>query len=145
MKKEGATMKFFNERIENLMNVYDSYISACKHIDMAEVYNAIVNMPATQFWISDERAEVVVAAIMKGKDCLNEMRPLKREMFEEIYRRVVELKEKYPTMNLQELCALAVKQPAPKFYLTPGSAKIMICKAKKAWYKKKFDRLKNKR
>ena len=43
--------------------------------------------------------------------------------------------------SVSELCAMVVMQPAPKFYLTPGSAKMMVCKARKRWIKEKWKRL----
>ena len=41
----------------------------------------------------------------------------------------------------KELCAKVIAQPAPKFYLTPGSAKVMVCKARKQWIQEKWKRL----
>jgi hypothetical protein len=66
---------------------------------------------------------------------------LKKEMYEEIHTRVVALKSEYPELTISELCAKVIAQPAPKFYLTPGSAKMMICKAKKRWMQEKLRRL----
>ena len=62
-------------------------------------------------------------------------------MYEEIYRRVAIMREKHPDKTTSELCAMVVIQPAPKFYLTPGSAKIMVCKARKEWIRRKQLRL----
>ena len=42
---------------------------------------------------------------------------------------------------ISELCAKVIAQPAPKFYLTPGSAKVMVCKARKQWIQEKWKRL----
>lgn len=72
---------------------------------------------------------------------LNNMRPLKREMFEEIFSRVIAMKQKNPDMTISACCSVVVAQPAPKFYLTPGSAKIMVCKARKRWMREKMKRL----
>lgn len=54
-------------------------------------------------------------------------------MYEEIYNRVFKLQEECPELTISELCAKVIAQPAPKFYLTPGSAKVMVCKARKQW------------
>ena len=69
------------------------------------------------------------------------MWPLRKEMYEEIYARVLKLKVEYPDLTVSELCSKVIAQPAPKFYLTPGSAKMMICKAKKRWIQEKWKRL----
>lgn len=140
VKHVGANMEFSEERQENLMRVYDDYITSCEYIRMPEVYEYIANAPAERFYVSDIRAAVVVSDILQGKT-LSTMRPLKREMFEEICRRVVELKNIHPTWTMRKLCAFVVEQPAPKFYITPGSAKIMVCKARKQWIRNKLKRL----
>lgn len=134
-------MEYSKERSDDLMRAYDEYLASCDYIRMPEVYNNIVNMPSRRFWVSDIRAALVIAAMMRGEVRLNKMCASKREMYEEIYRRVAILREKYPLKTTSELCAMVVIQPAPKFYLTPGSAKIMICKARKEWIKRKLARL----
>lgn len=54
---------------------------------------------------------------MRGKPVLETMRSTKREMFEEIYKRVVALKEKHPDWHLCQLVFEVVNSPAPKFYM----------------------------
>ena len=140
MKHIGATMEFSEERMDDLMRAYDEYISSCDYIRMSEVYDRIVNMPSERFWVSDIRATNVICSMMRG--CmLGNMRPLKREMFEEIFNRVVSMRQKYPDMTVSACCSVVVAQPAPKFYLAPGSAKVMICKARKRWIREKMKRL----
>ena len=123
MKHIGSNMEFAQERLENLMRVYDNYITSCEYIKMPEVYKYIANAPADRFYVSDIRASIVVSDMLQGKP-LPSMRPQKREMFEEISRRVVKLREQHPTWTLRKLCTVVVEQPAPRFYITPGSAKI---------------------
>ena len=137
MKHKGALMEYAQERIDDLMRAHDEYISSCRYIRMPEVYSAIVNMPSRRFWVSDIRATLVVSAMMRSEMVLEGMWPLKREMYEEIHRRVIALREEYPHRTVSDLCAMVVQQPAPKFYLTPGSAKMMVCKARKEWRKRK--------
>lgn len=134
-------MEYSEERICDLMRAYDEYISSCKYIRMPDVYKNIVEMPSRRFWVSDIRVALVVSAIMRGEDVLNDMWPLKKEMYMEIHRRVIELAKDNPCMSIFELCSIVVAQPAPKFYLTPGSAKMMVCKARKRWIQEKWKRL----
>lgn len=141
MKHKGATMEYSEERKKDLMRVYDEYISSCDYIRMSDVYEGVVNMPSARFWVSDIRAALVVSAIMRGEAALDEMWPLRKEMYEEIYRRVLELRKMLPELSTSELCARVVEQPAPKFYLTAGSAKMIICKARKEWVKEKWKKL----
>ena len=133
-------MEYSAERMDDLMRAYDEYISSCAMVRMPEVYCAIVNMAAKRFYVSQTRAEKVLRDMMSGAD-ISGMRPVKREMFMEIKRRVEELMARKPKLSLGECCAIVVEQPAPKFYLSPGSAKIMVCKARKKWIRRKMERL----
>ena len=135
-KIAGSTLEYTEERITALMVEYDRYIASCGYIRMSEVFDHIVNQPCRRFWVSNIRAAVVIARMLKGGK-LKKMRPSKKEMFQEIFHRVCALKAAYPSMSLSRLVAEVVAQPAPKFYLTPSSAKIMVYKAKKEWYAKK--------
>lgn len=137
MKHKGALMEYSQQRSDDLMRAYDEYIASCDYIRMPDVYNNIVNMPARRFWVSDIRSALVISAMMRGEARLEKMCASKREMYEEIFRRVIILREQYPEKTTSELCAMVVMQPAPKFYITPGSAKIMVCKARKEWIRRK--------
>lgn len=133
-------MEYGDERIRDLMRAYDEYILSCEYIRMPDVYASIVNMKSRRFWVSDTRAVKVVYAMLRGASLKN-MRPLKREMFEEIMGRVMNLRSNRPELSISDCCSIVVAQPAPKFYLTPGSAKIMVCKARKKWVLEKLKRL----
>lgn len=142
MKQVGDKMEYAEERIRDLMRAHDEYIANCRYIRMNELYQTIVNRPSRRFWVSDIRAALVIAKIAKGeKDILDGMLPTKKEMYLEIYRRVQELQKKFPNKKISELCAMAVEQPAPKFYLAANSAKIMISKYRRQWKKEKLKRL----
>ncbi len=115
------------------MRAYHELIKSAQYILMPEIYRKVVDMPTRRFWISEGRAAIVISAMMKG-DTLENMGPLKREMYNEIYSRVIKLREKKPDLPIIQLVEMVVEQPAPKFYLTPGSAKVLICKIRKEWY-----------
>lgn len=140
-KSFGSTLECSDERIAALMNEYVRQLDCTSRINTREVFSRVVESPCSRFWVSGFRAAVVIAGMLKGDD-LSYMRPLKREMFHEIYSRVMKLREKHPDHSLFQLASMAVLQPAPKFYLSASSAKIMYYKAKKKWYRKKIDALK---
>lgn len=142
MKHKGANMEYAEERLSDLMRTYDEYISSCDYIRMPEVYAYIANAPAARFYVSDNRATIVVSAMLQDKQHIK-MRPLKFEMFQEICRRVLSLRELHPEWSLKMLCAEVVAQPAPKFYISPGSAKIMVCKGRRKWIREKLKRLRH--
>lgn len=139
-KITGSTLEYSDERIDALMSEYERYIASCKYIRMAEVFEYIVNQPCRRFWVSEIRAAVVIADMLKGNP-LNNMHSAKKEMFREIYNRVMTLRNKNPGMSIYQMVSTVIQQPAPKFYLSPSSAKIMFYKARKKWYQKKRQKL----
>lgn len=115
------------------MRAYHEDIAACRVIRLPEVWQRIACMPAARFYVSEERAAVVVSKMLKG-DRLETMRPLKREMYEEICRRVQLLLDIRPELSVSQCCMLVVNAPAPKFYMTPLSIRETIYKIKRQWY-----------
>ncbi len=139
MKPHGSRFEYEDQRNDNLMKVYHEIIVKANHVRMPDIYQMVANSPSRRFWVSEERAAIVVSAMMRG-DPLKRMRPLKREMYNEIYRRVMALRDENPKMPISQLVAQVVEQHAPKFYITPGSAKVLICKIRKEWYYRRTKR-----
>lgn len=135
MKKRGNKSAFEQHRNIDLMRAYRNEVQKAGNIFLPDLLRRVVNSPSVRFWVSPERAAIVIARIEKG-DTLPEMRPLRREMFMEIYRVTMELKKQYPDMPRSHLAEIAVFTPAPKFYMTPGSAKVIIHKIRKQKKKK---------
>ena len=133
MKNFGCKSEYHRERSSDLLQAYFRYLKSCDRVYMPDVFRCVVDMPATRFWVSVPRAAVVVTDIMRGDKVLY-MRPNKREMFFEIYRRVMKLRQHYPDWPLPRLVEAVITQPAPKFYLAPGSARVLILKARKQWF-----------
>ena len=133
MKPHGSHFEYEKQRNDDLMRAYHRHLTQANYVRMPDIYEKVANSPSRRFWVSEERAAIVVSAMMRG-DRLDNMRPLKREMYNEIYSRVMRLREDIPHMPISQLVARVVEQPAPKFYLTPGSAKVLICKIRKEWY-----------
>lgn len=139
MKYFGSVFECEQERKEDLMRAYHEQIIACDIIRMPDIFKRLVNMPSKRFWVSEERAAIVIASMLRG-DTLSKMRPTKREMFFEIYSRVLVIRKANPNMSVYEMVSKVVRQPAPKFYLTPDSAKVMFYKIKKQWFEKRMQR-----
>lgn len=136
MKYRGCILEFTHQRNDELMRAFREALDKRPFIDISEVSEVVVNMPCSRFWVSEERAMVVVSAILKGKPVLDTMRPTKREMFQEIYNRVCRLRQQQPDAPLFDLVMDVVNSPAPKFYMTPRSAMETIYKIKKGFYEK---------
>jgi hypothetical protein len=135
MKYFGSILEFTEERNNDLLRAYRRQLARVKYIKTRDIFEAVVDTPSARFWVSEERATIVVAAMQRG-DRLLYMRPTKREMFQEIYRRYLILRDKYPSRTAPDLIMEVVHQPAPKFYMTPGSAHAIVCRIKRGYYDK---------
>lgn len=142
MKPHGSKCDYENERNHDLLRVFLKLIEAADVVCLPEIYKQVVNMPSSRFWVSEERAGIVISAMMKGRS-LKGMRKNKREMFNEIYKRAMRIHKAYPELTPLELAIKVVRQPAPKFYLSPGSAEIYILKVKKQWYEERKRKLRH--
>jgi hypothetical protein len=140
MKQYGSKIEYERERGIDLLRNFRRLVEESQVVKIIDICGILVNMPSARFWVSEERAAIVLSSMMKG-DKLDNMRPTKREMFNEIYRRAMLLKEKNPDMTIFELAFNVVRQPAPKFYLTAKTAKYLILCAKKRCYEETKKRI----
>lgn len=139
MKNKGCTLDFCLQRRKALMEAYHEEMSKKEITSSEEAIQKVVLHPCPRFWVSEYRARNVISRMTKG-DRLENMKPFKREMFEEIYKRFLE----YPKTDEESLLDTMfeiVNSPAPKFYMSPVTATIYICKIKKSWYKSRMKKL----
>ena len=127
------------------MRAYRELCERDKKMRLQEVYRKVVDMPSERFWVSEERASIVVSAMKEGKTLLEVgvSAKARTEMFEEIYRRFCALREQRPEASIYDLVSEVVAGPAPKFYLTPSSAKVIINKIEKGWYAQRKRKLRH--
>ena len=140
MKNIGSVSEYSDDRARDLLCAYRQQLSQSRYISMPEIYEKVVMMPAPRFYVSETRAVVAITKIIKG-DQLLYMRPTKREMFFEIYRRYLIEKKKFPHLPLAHLLGIVIEQEAPQFYITPSSAKVYILKAKRKWLEERKRKL----
>ena len=84
------------------MSVYHKLVSDSDLISLPQIYREVVNMPSARFWVSEERAAIVISAMAKGDELLS-MRPTKREMFVEIYNRAMQIKKEFPSLSVYDI------------------------------------------
>lgn len=142
MKYYGSILDFTQERNQELMRVYQEELSKAGYIVMPKIFEQVANSPCSRFWVSEERAAIVISTLLAGKVIPN-MRKNKREMFEEIFRRFLIVREQYPEKSIYALAIMVVNQPAPKFYMTPRTVGELIYRIKNGWYDKQFNRYKD--
>ncbi len=63
--------------------------------------------------------------------------PMRKELYDELYRRFLGLREQYPEENMADLVRMVVMQPAPCFYLSPATARKIVMKMNKAARRKR--------
>lgn len=139
MKYFGSILDFTKQRNADLMRVYRDRLAEASIIVMPVIFQLVAYSPASRFWVSEERAAIVISAMAAGKP-MPRMRSNKREMFEEIYRRYLLMRKDYPDKSVYELVTKIVNQPAPKFYLTPRTVGEFIYRIKNGWYDNQYDR-----
>ncbi|WP_449029650.1 hypothetical protein [Prevotella melaninogenica] len=142
MKYYGSILDFTQERNQELMRVYQEKLSKAGYIVMPKIFEQVANSPCSRFWVSEERAAIVISTLLAGKVIPN-MRKNKREMFDEIFRRFLIVREQYPEKSIYALAIMVVNQPAPKFYMTPRTVGELIYRIKNGWYEKQFNRYKD--
>lgn len=138
-KHFGSIMDFTRQRNDDIMRAYREQLALANYIIMPEIFKKVAESPAKRFWVSEERAAVEVSRMLVGKP-FSRMRTNKREMFKEIFRRYIALRDLHPDKSLFELVSIVVNQPAPKFYLTPRTVGEFVYRIKNGWYDKQFDR-----
>ena len=134
MKTFGSILAFTRERNDALLKAYREHTDAADFVRLIDIGQIIVNSPAQRFWVSEERAAAVVSGIFRCLPVLKTMRPTKREMFHEIHRRVLILKNEHPDWKLCQLVFKVVNSPAPKFYMEPSTALQRLFKIRNGWY-----------
>lgn len=132
-KSFGSVMDFTHLRNQDIMRVYRRQLAMAKYIVMPQIFKLVAESPAARFWASEERAAVEISRMLSGKP-FPRMRKNKREMFEEIFRRFLILRDRYPHKTVLELTSIVVNQPAPKFYLTPRTIGEFIYRIRNGWY-----------
>lgn len=139
MKKKGSIFQYMKDRDEDLMRVYKQELSKPLPTPLKDILNIVVNSRAKRFWVSEERATAVICKMLKGES-IDYMSPLRQEMYREICRRVIHRKSLKPYMTTTEAVLMVVNEPAPKFYITPESANMIICKLRKRKRKEQSQR-----
>lgn len=130
MKRKGSSFEYKEERDAELLRAWREQLAIRHNISIAEVAVAVAESPCKRFWVSEERAEAVVASLERGRT-MERMSRTRREMFEEIFNRYTQYRKAHPNATRREAVWSVVGSPAPRFYLTPDSVKILLHRARK--------------
>lgn len=130
-KPPGTLADYAEDRLEELLKIYRAIVKSSRVIPQGtRLFAMIANHPTSRFWVSEVRAASVIGKL-KRNESLGGMRPLKREMFTEIYRRYLAVEKQHPDWAMIDIIGHVLIQPAPKFYISPSSAKVYISMARR--------------
>lgn len=109
------------------MAAYRRVIGSNDVLSNSEYYHKIVNTPTSRFFISLQRAYMMLVNVRKNILVLDKISmPLKREMYKEIYRRFI-VRRKYDDVSSdKEILSKVINSQAPRFYISARSAELLI-------------------
>lgn len=134
MRHKGSYLEYEKKRNQELLDAYNREFR--QGIPPKLIYKRIINSPCSRFWVSEERAYYAVMKLLAG-EMIDVENANKRAMFHDIYTRVLERMQAQPRDSLFTHVIAVVGSPAPRFYLSPESAKVIICRIRKGWYEKR--------
>ena len=93
MGKESTILR--EEMKNDLMRTYREVVAQHGCRNQKEAYELTVTHPAPRFYVDARRAHQRISPMMRGdRSQLQAMCPLRREMYEAIFEKVLELKQK---------------------------------------------------
>lgn len=125
MKRPGATSEFIDHRNRELHKSFMHVLLTEREMPLRSMFGAAAARPCSRFWVSERRAADVIGRMMRGVT-VGPMLPKRREMFEEILRRVKARMAEDPGLCLTHAVADVIYEPAPEFYMTPESVRSVI-------------------
>ena len=109
------------QMMNDLMRVYREVVAECPlGTTQTEVYQIVVRHSAPRFYIDPRRAHLVISPMMRGdRSVLDRLSPLKRQMYLDLYAKVMELSQRkgFWKKRLYFILREAVLEPAPRFYI----------------------------
>lgn len=141
MKRPGSTSDFLATRNRELLQTLRRLIMTTDGIPMDGLYAMAAQSPCSRFWVSEKRAAEVISRMLRGEDMDVQGLPLRNKMYRELLRRVREWQAANPGHHLTDAVFAAVNSPAPEFYVTPQSAKVIISRIMQKRYK--LDRMRS--
>lgn len=142
MRHNGNTRSFNKELGFDIIRAYHHLVkSSSAHLSSKrKIFKALVHQPSRRYWVSDERALEVVKQMLAGKG-IDGMQPNKRNMFRDIYHAVIDMMSRDASLSLAQAVTTVVESPAPKFYMTPGTALVIFYRYRKEWHARQMRRL----
>lgn len=148
MRRKGSVSVFTDSRDRDLLRAYNE-LCRCQLLLYGRVVKTglmerVVASRASRFWVSSERACVIVYRMERGES-IGYMKPGKRRFYTELYRAFCRYRDEHPEARcVKHIVELVVMQPAPCFPITPRVARNIIEKTRRICQREKIERLRSK-
>ena len=140
VRASRSLFEYRDDRARDLHEVFKRELGAVRGESMKSLLQRVVNSPARRFWVSEERAFRIVSSMMR-RGLPPRCSSVKREMFDEIFRRCDKLSEIHPDWPLSRRVYYVVNMSAPKFYMSAKRAHVIICRERERCEREKIQTL----
>jgi len=109
-----------------------------------KAYGLAAEKPCSRYWISEERAKEIICRLENGEQITNIVKghsgrwgkpsssSLQIEQITSLYERFKQVCVEHPRSSFSTKVYIAVSSPAPKFFITPRTAKAFCCRYRKS-------------
>ena len=136
MRHKGSDSEFKELRDNEILALYRKYLNESPNIIVSRMLVDIVNSPSSRFWITEQRAAIVLGQMKRG-ETFPDAYPQKRAMYRELYRRAQRIWADNPHLSVYSVASMIVEQPAPSFYMSTTLCNLIISRAKRREWSKR--------
>lgn len=112
---------------KDCLDAFNATLAANRNLSIEDVMIIAANSPAPRFYCTFENARRMVSLLDRGKELPIENKN-KIRMYEELYRRFVEARNKTGIKSFSLLEEI-ITQPAPSFYISLDAFRPLVYKA----------------
>lgn len=127
MKKIGSVCDYINDRDKELYHRYREALATAQTIKLDDILLSVIHSRTSRLWLSENRAAEIIKSFIRA-DGKFKPNPKRAEIYSEVWRRYRRLRSERPNDAFSDIVFDVVNSPADSFYLTIGSAKVIICK-----------------
>ena len=127
MKKIGSVCDYINDRDKELYHRYREALATAQTIKLDDILLSVIHSRTSRLWLSENRAAEIIKSFIRA-DGKFKPNPKRAEIYNEVWRRYRRLRSKRPNDAFSDIVFDVVNSTADSFYLTIGSAKVIICK-----------------
>lgn len=121
MRKKGDVFQMAGQRDKDLFEAYrrevKRQLSLYGRITVTGLMQKVVESPASRYWVSPERACVVMRKLERGEP-IAYMKPNKQRMYTALYREYAAYRREHPGTPMKHAVEIVVERPAPCFAVT---------------------------